>query len=166
MNPLPGPRGRSLMRIFLMSLLLAAVVSVAPRAMAQDYTLDRSASDALTDYLRTHRLPLVGASVSRAASGNVRVMLYGYVATRRGKRNAAHRVAVYFHHDSRVTIVNRISINPEIRKLGSNGSAAPGPPAASTGSSNGLTWDRVMREIQEYGIHPAPDPGSATSAPW
>jgi len=141
-------------------------------AAAQSYTVDQSTSQALTSYLREHHLPLVGASVAKAGDGSTRVMLYGYVATQQGKRNAAARAATYFKNDPRIALVNRITVNPEIRDLGSSSAAAAAPesggysaPAASS-SSGALTWDQVYREIQQGGIHPAPDPGGGSSSAW
>ena len=161
-----------------LALLIAIAVNGAlvNDVAAQGSTADRAASDALTTYLREHHLPLVGGSVSKTPDGGTQVMLYGYVATEKGKQNAAARAAKYFQNDSRVTLVNRIAVNPEIRNLGSGSSpntaeASPpdsgmyaAPPAAS--SMGALTWDQVYREIQAGGIHPAPDPADASSAPW
>src|SRR5215472_14227410 len=42
--------------------------------------VDQSQSQALTDYLKTHHLPLVGAQVLSAADGERQVILFGYVA--------------------------------------------------------------------------------------
>jgi hypothetical protein len=140
-------------------------------AAAQSYTVDQSTSQALTSYLREHHLPLVGASVAKAGDGSTRVMLYGYVATQQGKRNAAARAATYFKNAPRIALVNRIAVNPEIRDLGSS-SAAGAPDAgtysapAASSSSGALTWEQVYREIQQGGIHPAPDPGGGSSSAW
>ncbi|HTW87562.1 MAG TPA: hypothetical protein VMD75_06115 [Candidatus Binataceae bacterium] len=155
-------------------IVMLAIGSIATDAIAQTYTVDRTASDALTSYLREHRLPLVGASVSKASDGSSQVMLYGYVATEQGKRNAAKRAEKYFNNDPHITMVNRITVNPEIRELGSSSSeAAAGSPdagmyAAPAGSAPAgtLTWDQVYREIQQGGIHPAPDAGDGSSSAW
>ncbi|MGH7907830.1 MAG: hypothetical protein ACREP6_14500 [Candidatus Binataceae bacterium] len=160
--------------LFAILLMLAAV----PAARALTYTVDRAAGSQLTAYLRAHRLPLVGAAVSRAADGATQVMLYGYVATQSGKRNAAKRVAKYFHNNSRLVVINRISVNPEIRKLarnrggGETGTSAAPPSANSytatpAGSSvSGETWEQVYQAIQRAGVHPAPDPGGAPGSAW
>lgn len=154
------------------ALIVMLVIGGAVRnAAAQSYTVDRSTSEALTSYLREHHLPLVGASVAKAGDGSTQVMLYGYVATQQGKQNAAARAAKYFKNDPRVALVNRITVNPEIRDLGSRSAAAGAPDAGSysapaASSSGALTWDQVYREIQQGGIHPAPDPGGGSSSAW
>jgi hypothetical protein len=166
-------RGRSCAAAVVL-IAMVAIGAVVRNSAAQSATVDRAASDALTAYLREHHLPLVGASVSKGGDGSTQVMLYGYVATEQGKHNAAARAATYFHNDPRIALVNRISVNPEIRNLGSTSSgAAPGAPdagtysAPATSSSAGtLTWEQVYREIQQGGIHPAPDPGDSSSSPW
>ncbi len=155
-------------------IVTVAIGGIVTNAAAQSSTVDRVASEALTGDLRQHQLPLVGASVSRAGDGSTQVMLYGYVATQQGKQNAAARAAKYFKHDPRLALVNRITVNPEIRNLGSasNSAAAGAPDAgrysapASSSSTSTLTWDQVYREIQQGGIHPAPDPGDSSSSPW
>lgn len=153
---------------------MVAIGGIITNAAAQGYSVDRAASEALTSYLREHHLPLVGASVSKAGDGSSQVMLYGYVATQQGKQNAAARAAKYFNNDPRVALVNRIIVNPEIRNLSSasSGTAAGTPdtgmysaPAGSS-STGTLTWDQVYREIQQGGIHPAPDPGDSSSSSW
>lgn len=155
---------------------MLAIGGIVTDAAAQTYTVDRAASDALTSYLREHHLPLVGASVSKASDGSSQVMLYGYVATQQGKQNAVKRATKYFNNDPHVAVVNRITVNPEIRNLGSasnsTSEAAAGTPdaliAAPAGSapSGTLTWDQVYREIQQGGIHPAPDPGDSSPSAW
>ncbi len=142
--------------------------------VAQTSAVDHPASEALTSYLREHHLPLVGASVSKTADGSTQVMLYGYVATEQGKQNAASRAAKYFKNDPRVVMVNRIAVNPEIRNLssGANAAAAAAPDSgmytepANPAATGTLTWDQVYREIQQGGIHPAPDPADAGSNAW
>lgn len=162
---------RSLPSAAVALILMVAIGGIVTSVVAQSYTVDRSASDALTSYLREHHLPLVGASVSKAGDGSTQVMLYGYVATQQGKRNAAARAAKYFKNDPSVALINRITVNPEIRDLGSNSTAAApdaGMYSAPAGSSStgALTWDQVYREIQQGGIHPAPDPGDSSPSPW
>jgi hypothetical protein len=158
-------------------LLVMAMLTMPPRhAAAQGANVDRAASDALTAYLREHHLPLVGGSVSRIPGGGTQVMLYGYVATEKGKQNAAARAASYFKNDANVTVVNRIAVNPEIRNLGSSPAANTAETAApdsgiyaipAGGSAMGpVTFEQIYREIQAGGIHPAPDPADTSSAPW
>jgi opacity protein-like surface antigen len=160
---------------------LILFIAAASAASAQ---VDSAASQDLTAYLRAHRFPLVGASVTHAGSGATQVILYGYVASDQGKQNANARVAEYYHSDPSVMVLNRISVNPEIRNLsdtGSSGVAAENT-TANAGPGTGLSsgqpaysgaglgpdetqWENVYKSIQKYGIHPAPDP-SSSSAPW
>ncbi|MBF6568492.1 MAG: hypothetical protein IVW54_06410 [Candidatus Binataceae bacterium] len=155
---------------------MAVLAALVTSAQAQTTGVDRAASEQLTQYLRAHELPLVGASVSRAADGSEQVMLYGYVATNQGKQAAARRATKYFHNEPAITLINRIAVNPEIRDLGSrqrtatNNSEPPGGYAVAPGlapPSGPLTWDQVYHEIQLNGIHPAPDAGDMSSpSPW
>ena len=79
--------------IGLAAVIAAVIASIGTRAaFAQQYTVDRSASDKLTSYLRHHRLPLVGAQVLTAADGGRRLVLYGFVATDFGRKNAESNV--------------------------------------------------------------------------
>ncbi len=96
------------------------------------YVADPDASNALTDYLKHHRLPLVGAQVLRNPnSGNRSVVLYGFVGSDFGKSDA-QRQADDFINDPAVEVDNRIRVNPELLTAGAS---SPGP--AATGSANG-----------------------------
>jgi|GEM_PF-5105432 len=119
-------RHRHVFVVFVATLAVVTAVlqAIVGNAGAQSSNVDRPASEALTSYLREHHLPLVGASVSKGADGSTQVMLYGYVATEKGKQNAASRAAKYFHNDPRVVMINRIAVNPEIRNLGSGSSGS------------------------------------------
>ncbi len=93
------------------------------------YTLDKSRTDSLTQYLHTHRLPLVGAQVLNDAAGNRRIVLWGFVATPFGKKDAVTK-SRRFLHDSSVQVDNRIVIRPEL--LASNRpSTRSAPPSSS-----------------------------------
>jgi len=161
---------------FTMLLVMAMLAMPTSHAAAQGANVDRAASDALTAYLREHHLPLVGGSVSRMPGGGTQVMLYGYVATEKGKQNAAARAASYFKNDPNVAVVNRIAVNPEIRNLGSSSTntaetATPDSgmyamPLARSSAMGPVTFEQIYREIQAGGIHPAPDPADTSSAPW
>src|SRR5260370_22692258 len=76
------------------AIMAALFLSAAP-AMAQQYTVDRKASDALSAYLKDNRLPLVGAQVLQDASGTRRLVLYGYFATQFGKDDAEQKASKY-----------------------------------------------------------------------
>jgi len=152
---------------------ILAFIAIASSAHAQ---ADSTASQDLTTYLRAHRFPLVGASVTHASGGATQVILYGYVATEEGRQKAAARVATYYNNDPSVTIKNRLTVDPEIRNLSANGSGdgtsagsvdsgAPAVPTygqqpAAGGASDDATWEQVYQSIQKYGIHEAPDMSS------
>lgn len=108
----------------LLALMLVVVVSLSlARTSVADQGQD-STSLALTDYLHHHLLPAVGAQVTPTDEGSHTVMLYGFVATERGKSDAEKRTREYLK-DSSVLITNRIRIEPELL-------ASPANPAVST----------------------------------
>jgi hypothetical protein len=144
----------------------------APRsAIAQNFTMDAPASEALTNYLRQNRLPLVGAQLGTASTGARRLVLYGYVATEIGKRDAESKALAHLG-GTPPEVVNRIVIQPEIAKLKS-GSHGGSPGAASGGDVNdygggapagafaGQSFDQVIGDIQRYGIKSVPDDQTA-----
>ncbi|MGH7933064.1 MAG: hypothetical protein ACREQN_07830 [Candidatus Binataceae bacterium] len=142
---------------------LAMVLALAAPVLAQHYTTDRARSDSLTAYLRSHRLPLVGAQVMKSDSGGERVMLYGFVATSFGKTDATKQARAFLKQPDTV-VENRIVIRPEIVKLhphaqanvavapGGETVAAPSPESAATQS-----FDQLFQDIQRYGIKTPPD---------
>jgi hypothetical protein len=144
------------------ALLVALTLAMISPAYAQHYTVDRSASDALTTYLHNHRLPLVGAEVLQG-SGSQRVVLYGFVASDRGKQDAQGR-ALHYLGKSNAEIDNRIAVRPEIAQMGSpqtgSGAAAPSAADAANGPATGTStksFGQVLDEIQRYGIKTPPD---------
>ena len=93
------------------------------------YIADTGASTALTDYLKHHRLPLVGAQVMRNPNnGDRTVVLYGFVGSDLGKADAQRR-AEDFINDPAVDVDNRIRVNPELL------AASPSPPESSAPDS-------------------------------
>ncbi|MGH7918255.1 MAG: hypothetical protein ACREQE_12350 [Candidatus Binataceae bacterium] len=164
----------------LVALLCALMVLTAgaSAANAQEYTVERKTSQALTAYLRAHRLPLVGGQVLTGAAGK-RVMLYGFVATPFGKRDAQKK-ALKFLKQPHLTVENRIVIRPEIvqlkappaptREPPSDASTPPSyetPPAYANAppeySGGGQSFDQVYKDIQRYGIKTPPGEGSGYS---
>lgn len=129
-------------------------LAAAPSALAQQYTADAAQSQALTSYLREHRLPLVGAQVLKNAGGGERLMLYGFVATVYGKSDAQRKALAYLHASS-IPVENRIAVRPEIAKM------KPRAPAAETEASGpspgGQSLDSVLNDISRYGVKSAPD---------
>jgi hypothetical protein len=155
--------------------LIACVAIATPRAaIAQNFTVDTTASEALTNYLRQNRLPLVGAQIGTAPSGARRLVLYGYVATDVGKSNAESKALANLG-SPKPEVVNRIVIKPEIAQMKSGGQAEP-QADGSLGSANayassgqgpsgafpGESFDKVIDDINRYGIRsPAgDDPGA------
>jgi hypothetical protein len=100
-------------------------------ANTRGYVADPGASGALTDYLKHHRLPLVGAQVLRDPNNGARtVVLYGFVGSDLGKSDA-QRQAEDFINDAAVDVDNRIRVNPELLTARS---ASPEP--ANSGTPN------------------------------
>ena len=99
------------------SLVAWLVVAIAwlPAARAETPVPDSDQSTRLTDYLHSHRLPLVGAQVLDSASGRS-VMLYGYTATDFGKSDAETKTRRYLN-DNNVVINNHIRVMPELASM-------------------------------------------------
>jgi hypothetical protein len=152
--------------------LALGVMVISTTALAQDYTVDSAASEALTNYLRQHRLPLVGAQIGAAPAGARRLVLYGYVATPFGKGDAESK-ALAFVGAPRPEVVNRIVIKPEIAKmksgLGTIGAENAAPDdsqaggvgdytaAKGGGAFAGESINEVLDDIQRYGIKSPPE---------
>jgi hypothetical protein len=79
-------------------------------------------SAGLTNDLHQHRLPAVGAQVTNMPDGGKTVVLYGFVATEKGKTDAEIRARNYLN-DPSVAITNRIRIDPTILASNKPGSA-------------------------------------------
>jgi hypothetical protein len=95
----------------------------------RNYIPDTGASTALTDHLKQHRLPLVGAQVLRNPNdGSRAVVLYGFVGSDLGKSHA-QRQAEDFVNDPSVEVDNRIRVNPDL--LAAQGSSSTTVPDAS-----------------------------------
>jgi hypothetical protein len=157
--------------IFASAIAFAMAVTTPIAAIAQDFTVDSAASEALTNYLRQNRLPLVGAQIGTASAGARRLVLYGYVATQVGKGDAESKALAYLG-SPRPEVVNRIVIQPEIAKMKSgSASAAPNNPrtgsvgdytgANASGSFPGESIDQVLQEIQQYGVKSVPQDPAA-----
>jgi hypothetical protein len=113
-------------------------------------TIDSSQSQGLSDYLKHHSLPLVGAQVVTSPSGGRQAILFGFVATDYGKTDAEQKARNYLK-DPTLVVDNRIKISPELAN--SKGGSTPNPapsyqspsgttdPYASTGSGTGSVQD-------------------------
>jgi hypothetical protein len=107
----------------------APVGSAAPSAsqpethFAGNAPVDNPQSTALTNYLHSRQLPLVGARVLASNGGPRQAILYGYVATPFGKADAVDK-ARQFLNDSGAQVDNRIKIEPDLAGPASNPNAA------------------------------------------
>jgi len=117
--------------------------------------VDQSQSQALTDYLKTHHLPLVGAQVLSAADGERQVILFGYVATDYGKGDAESKARRYVNNPA-ITVDNRIKIEPSLAK--STGPSESQP--AEQGDMSGLAdyqnqnyADQIQQQQQMNGSY-------------
>ncbi|MGH7933926.1 MAG: hypothetical protein ACREQN_12285 [Candidatus Binataceae bacterium] len=93
------------------------------------YTKDESESQAVTAYLKSHRLPLVGAQVMDNTDGRRVIVLYGFVATDFGKSDAVAK-ARHALGNSSVTVDNRIIVRPELLASGSSAGVPPNSSSA------------------------------------
>src|SRR5205807_1501173 len=91
--------------------------SPAPAEQQQHFSstapVDSAQSTALTNYLHSHQLPLVGGRVLASNGGPRQAILYGYVATPFGKADAVDRTRQWLN-DSGAQVDNRIKIEPEL----------------------------------------------------
>jgi len=106
------------------------------------YTADQSSSEALSAYLKHHRLPLVGAQVLKGPAGQPAVVLYGYVGSDFGKRDAVTKTHRYLA-DSSVPVENRIKVEPELLSAGSAGGAPSGSSADENVGPDGSSADEA-----------------------
>jgi hypothetical protein len=107
----------------------------APSSGAAGYTPDQRESQALSEYLKQRKLPLVGAQVLKSPDGKRMVVLYGFVGSDYGKSDATKK-ARRFLKDSSLEIDNRINVRPEL--LASNKpSMRAEPPGSGYPSSSG-----------------------------
>ena len=111
------------------------------------YVADPGASTALTDYLKHHRLPLVGAQVMRNPNNGARtVVLYGYVGSDYGKSDAQRQAEGYIN-DAAVEVDNRIRVNPELLAAGRSSSV---PAAAESADTEEAQANSSMPGVQSY----------------
>jgi len=120
--------------------------------------VDSPQSQGLSDYLKHHQLPLVGAQVVTSASGGRQVILFGFVASDFGKSDAEQKARHYLK-DQTVVVDNRIKISPELAgsKGGSAGSTVNGVPSANAMPSDGSDPYAASGGIQDYQNNQPPD---------
>ena len=105
-------------------------------------------SRVITDYLKSHRLPLVGAQALDSGTGR-EVILYGFVATSQGKNDAEEKTRQVVN-DPSVAIVNRIKVRPELL------TAERDPASAATSSEAGSAdANNAMSQIASSESYPA-----------
>jgi hypothetical protein len=113
-------------------------------------TIDSPQSQGLSDYLKHHSLPLVGAQVVTSPSGGKQVILFGFVASDFGKTDAEQKARHYLK-DPSLVVDNRIKISPELAGgHGSSGSTVNGVPSANAMPSDGSDPYASSGSIQDY----------------
>ncbi len=121
-------------------------------------TIDSPQSQGLSDYLKHHSLPLVGAQVVTSPSGGKQVILFGFVASDFGKTDAEQKARHYLK-DSSLVVDNRIKISPELAggsSSGSSGSTVNGVPSNAV-PTNGSDPYAASGSIQDYQNNMPPD---------
>jgi hypothetical protein len=113
-------------------------------------TIDSPQSSGLSDYLKHHSLPLVGAQVVTSPSGGKQVILFGFVASDFGKTDAEQKARHYLK-DSALVVDNRIKISPELAgSSGSSGSTVHGVPSGNAMPADGTDPYASSGSIQDY----------------
>ena len=113
-------------------------------------TIDSPQSQGLSDYLKHHSLPLVGAQVVTSPSGGKQVILFGFVASDFGKTDAEQKARHYLK-DPSLVVDNRIKISPELAgSRGSSGSTVNGVPSANAMPPDGSDPYAASGSIQDY----------------
>jgi len=113
-------------------------------------TIDSPQSRGLSDYLKHHSLPLVGAQVVTSSSGGKQVILFGFVASDFGKTDAEQKARHYLK-DPSLVVDNRIKISPELAGSGGiPGSTVNGVPSANAMPSEGSDPYAASGSIQDY----------------
>jgi hypothetical protein len=120
-------------------------------------TIDSPQSQGLSDYLKHHSLPLVGAQVVTSPSGGKQVILFGFVASDFGKTDAEQKARHYLK-DTSLVVDNRIKISPELAgSAGTSGSTAKGASSGYAMPSNGSDPYGSSGSIQDYQNNMPPD---------
>ena len=113
-------------------------------------TIDSPQSQNLSDYLKHHSLPLVGAQVVTSPSGGKQVILFGFVASDFGKTDAEQKARHYLQ-DPSLVVDNRIKISPELAgSRAGSGSTVNGVPSANATAADGSDPYAESGSIQDY----------------
>jgi hypothetical protein len=125
-------------------------VATPSKARITGGSIDSGESSALSEYLKNHRLPLVGAQVVQGGEAR-QVILFGFVATPQGQLDAESRTRKYLK-DASVVIDNRIKINPELANSAPTMLEHQSQPPASADD-----LDSSMGGVQAYQQNQTPD---------
>ncbi len=112
------------------------------------YTNNTSESGSLTNYLQSHKLPLVGAQVMTNGSGDQQIILYGFVASNFGKQDATDKARRYLR-DPDAPVINRIQVRPELAS-GSNTSGSSSTGSSGAYGSSGSAESSALGNAQAY----------------
>src|ERR1700722_7179064 len=127
-------------------------------------TIDSPQSQALSDYLKHHSLPLVGAQVVTSTSGGKQVILFGFVASDFGKTDAEQKARHYLK-DKSLVVDNRIKISPELAGgHGSSGSTANGVAPSNTMPTDGSDPYASSGSLKDYQNNSLPPDAQAYAA--
>jgi hypothetical protein len=137
-------------------ILVAAILGVG-LAFANGFALDNGdgSADTLGAYLHAHRLPLVEARIVTNGNGQRTLMLYGYVATGYGKRDAEDQ-ARDFMDDPDIEIINRIRVRPELLTLGTGSNNSTAAAALDAPSQLDSYGDAGQQGQEQTASVPAP----------
>jgi hypothetical protein len=145
----------------------AAAPSQPETHFAANAAVDNSQSTALTNYLHSRQLPLVGARVLASSGGPRQAILYGYVATPFGKADAVDK-AREFLNDSGAQVDNRIKIEPDLAGPAGNPNSATAQTNPSLNDPDIQRYEdqqnqQLSQQQQQYMNQASPFGGSAMS---
>lgn len=109
-------------------------------------------SQALTNYLKAHHLPLVGAQVLSAPNGQRQVILFGFVATDYGKGDAESKARRYIN-DPAVTVDNRIKIEPSLANAKGSDSGSQGADQDDLSGLEAYENQRYENQLQQQQLY-------------
>jgi hypothetical protein len=151
-------------QILIAVLCMTCVVGI---AAAQSSSVDTTTSAKLTKYLHAHRLPMVGAQISNTPSGR-QLMLYGFVATDFGKDDAVTKSKTFLH-DSTISVVNNIRVNPQLKHMKSlppSNESTPDQMESRSAPPPRADWENTFDDtLRSGGVTPSNDPALKMPAP-
>ena len=124
-------------------------------------TIDSPQSQGLSDYLKHHSLPLVGAQVVESPSGGKQVILFGFVASDFGKTDAEQKARHYLN-DPNLVVDNRIKVSGELAGGKGSSSTVNGVPSAN--AYNGNDPYASSSSVQDYENNNLPPDAQAYAA--